>query len=111
MKAMGVDGSTTSHGGVVKATQDTTKTDGKAWLREGDGFVCPKCKIWSTLIRNNITVSVHGKKAAVVGDTFTCGATLSQTQSMTWVDSESIPDLINLMGLTSNGNPPINNRS
>ncbi|MCH4245171.1 PAAR domain-containing protein [Acinetobacter gerneri] len=89
MKAMGVDGSTTSHGGIVKATQSTTKTDGKPWLRESDGFACPKCKTWSTLIRNNTTVSVHGKKAAVVGDKFTCGATLEQAQSYTWVGSGS----------------------
>ncbi|EPF74631.1 PAAR domain-containing protein [Acinetobacter rudis] len=87
MIPVGVDGSTTSHGGVVNATQTKTSTNGQAWLLEGDGFACPKCKIWSTLIRNNTTVSVSGRKAAIVGDKFTCGATLEGVQSSTFIGS------------------------
>lgn len=50
MIPVGVDGSTTSHGGVVNATQIKTSTDAQPWLLEGDGFACPKCKIWSKFI-------------------------------------------------------------
>ena len=90
MKPIGVDGSTTSHGGTVKATQSRSSTDGKHWLVEGDGFECPKCKTWSTLIRNNCTVSVNSKKVALVGDLFTCGATLEQAQSRSVVGGSAI---------------------
>lgn len=87
MIPVGVDGSTTSHGGIVNATQSTTLTNGEAWLLEGDGFSCPQCKTWSTLVRNNTSVSVAGRKAAIVGDKFTCGATLEKKQSSTWIES------------------------
>lgn len=89
MISVGVDGSTTSHGGVVNATQTNTSTNGQAWLLEGDGFACPKCKVWSTLIRNNTTVSVSGRKAALVGDKFTCGATLERMQPSTFIGSKA----------------------
>lgn len=52
-KAIGTDGCTTSHRGVVKATQFTAKHHGKPMLKAGDGFKCPKCKTCSTLIQGS----------------------------------------------------------
>jgi uncharacterized Zn-binding protein involved in type VI secretion len=76
MKPFGVSGATTTHGGIVKATNEFNSTDGKHHLREGDGFMCPKCKVWSTLIKSNEFITFFGKKVAFVGDRFTCGAEL-----------------------------------
>ncbi len=50
------------------------------FLRAGDGFACPKCKTWSTLIKSNDHVIFDGKAVAYVGDKFTCGATLLPKQ-------------------------------
>lgn len=76
MKPFGLDGSTTTHGGIVKATQFTHKTDETPHLREGDGFQCPKCGVWSTLILSNKFIKIHGKYVSFVDDKFTCGAQL-----------------------------------
>ncbi|MEX5381251.1 PAAR domain-containing protein [Acinetobacter towneri] len=54
---------------------------GIAFLRAGDGFSCPKCKMWSTLIKSQDHVILDGKAVAYVGDHFTCGATLIPKQA------------------------------
>ncbi|WP_254433809.1 PAAR domain-containing protein [Acinetobacter sp. Marseille-Q1618] len=101
MKPIGIDGSTTSHGGVVSATQSTSGTNGKAWLRAGDGFTCPKCNTWSVLIQSNSFVNVHGKYVALVGDKFTCGATLEAMQSQSFVENNTNTSQINQINISN----------
>lgn len=79
-KAIGVEGCTTSHGGTVKASQTTKAHHGIPMLQKGDGFMCPKCKIWSTLIEGNSILSFDGVRAAVEDDRFSCGAILIAKQ-------------------------------
>lgn len=79
-KGFGIHGSTTSHGGTVLSTQSQSSQMGNLFLRAGDGFACPKCKTWSTLIKSNDHVIFDGKAVAYVGDKFTCGATLMPKQ-------------------------------
>lgn len=79
-KGFGIHGSTTSHGGTVISTQSRSSQMGNLFLRAGDGFACPKCKTWSTLIKSNDHVIFDGKAVAYVGDRFTCGATLMPKQ-------------------------------
>ena len=79
-KGFGIHGSTTDHGGVVISTQSRSSQMGNLFLRAGDGFACPKCKCWSTLIKSNDHVIFDGKAVAYVGDKFTCGATLLPKQ-------------------------------
>lgn len=38
MRAFGVHGSTTNHGGFVQATQQRSSFNGQLFLRAGDGF-------------------------------------------------------------------------
>ena len=84
-KAFGIHGSTTDHGGMVISTQARSSQMGNLFLRAGDGFACPKCKIWSTLIQSNSHIIFDGKPVAYVGDKFTCGATLMPKQ-MQWLE-------------------------
>lgn len=79
-KGFGIHGSTTSHGGTVLSTQSRSSQMGNLFLRAGDGFACPKCKTWSTLIKSNDHVIFDGKAVAYVGDKFSCGATLMPKQ-------------------------------
>lgn len=79
-KAFAIHGSTTNHGGVVMATQMRSSQMGNLFLRAGDGFACPKCQCWSTLIKSNDHVIFGGKAVAYVGDKFSCGATLMPKQ-------------------------------
>ena len=79
-KGFGIHGSTTSHGGTVMSTQSRSSQMGNLFLRAGDGFACPKCKTWSTLIKSNDHVIFDGKAVAYVGDKFTCGASLMPNQ-------------------------------
>ncbi|MBU3848689.1 MAG: PAAR domain-containing protein [Candidatus Acinetobacter avistercoris] len=79
-KGFGIHGSTTDHGGIVISTQSRSSQMGNLFLRAGDGFACPKCKTWSTLIKSNDHVIFDGKAVAYVGDKFTCGATLMPKQ-------------------------------
>lgn len=79
-KGFGIHGSTTSHGGTVLSTQSRSSQMGNLFLRAGDGFACPKCKTWSTLIKSNDHVIFDGRAVAYVGDKFTCGATLMPKQ-------------------------------
>lgn len=82
MKAFGINGSSTDHGGSVIATQQRSSEQGIAFLRAGDGFACPKCKCWSTLIKSNDHVIFDGIAVAFAGDKFTCGATLLPKQNL-----------------------------
>jgi uncharacterized Zn-binding protein involved in type VI secretion len=86
-KGFGIHGSTTDHGGMVLSTQSTSSQKGSLFLRAGDGFACPKCKSWSTLIQSNSHIIFDSKPVAYVGDKFTCGATLMPKQAHVVGDS------------------------
>lgn len=89
MIPFGMMTATTDHGGTVMATQQQAIANGMAFLRAGDGFVCPKCKVWSTLIMSNQNIIMFGKPVAFAGDKFTCGATLMPSQSLVGGDKQS----------------------
>lgn len=82
MIPFGIMTATTDHGGIVMATQQQVVANGMAFLRAGDGFVCPKCRVWSTLVISNQNIIMFGKPVAFAGDKFTCGATLMPNQSL-----------------------------
>lgn len=88
MIPFGMMTATTDHGGTVMATQQQAVVNGIAFLRAGDGFVCPKCKVWSTLVISNQNIIMFGKPVAFAGDKFTCGATLMPSQSLVGGDKE-----------------------
>ena len=88
MIPFGMMTATTDHGGTVMATQQQVIANGMAFLRAGDGFVCPKCKVWSTLIMSNQNIIMFGKPVAFAGDKFTCGATLMPSQSLVGGDKQ-----------------------
>ncbi|SPL72379.1 PAAR domain-containing protein [Acinetobacter stercoris] len=73
---MGLDGMTTTHGGIVKATTDLSFDMGRPFLRVGDGFFCPKCKVWSTLLDVYPHVVMDGKAVVPLNAKFSCGAEL-----------------------------------
>ena len=105
MKAFGINGSTTDHGGTVVATQSRSSQMGSLFLRAGDGFACPKCKKWSTLIKSHDHVIFDGKAVAYVGDKFTCGATLIPKQVHVVGTSGGLSSLKGV----NNQNPILNN--
>src|SRR5690606_1715202 len=72
-RPFGIQGSTTSHGGIVMASQSRITQMGISFLRVSDGFTCPKCNMWSTLIKSHDHVIMDGKAVAYVGDHFSCG--------------------------------------
>lgn len=81
MKAFAIDGDTTSHGGIIHATQTSQTHHGKPFLREGDGFYCPKCNIWSTIVPSNNFIKLLDKYIAFEGDMLTCGAIIVGSQT------------------------------
>ncbi len=89
MIPFGMMTATTDHGGTVMATQQQAIANGMAFLRAGDGFVCPKCKVWSTLIMSNQSIIMFGKPVAFAGDMFTCGATLMPNQRLVGGDKQA----------------------
>jgi uncharacterized Zn-binding protein involved in type VI secretion len=82
MIPFGITSATTDHGGSIIATQQQAIANGMAFLRAGDGLMCPKCKVWSTLIMSNQNIIMFGKPVSFVGDKFTCGAILMPNQSL-----------------------------
>jgi uncharacterized Zn-binding protein involved in type VI secretion len=95
LKSIGIDGCTTSHGGVVNATQTTKTNHGIPMLQAGDGFQCPICKMWSTLLSGSSTLSFNGVKASLEGDLFTCGAVLIAKQNTAKATMKSDDGAIN----------------
>lgn len=87
MIPFGITTATTDHGGSIMATQQQAIVNGMAFLRAGDGFMCPKCKVWSTLLMNHQNIIMFDKPVAFAGDKFTCGATLLPNQSLAGGDT------------------------
>lgn len=79
-RPFGIQVSTTSHGGIVMASQSKITQMGVSFLRVGDGFACPKCNMLSTLIKSHDHVIMDGKAVAYAGDHFSCGAILMPKQ-------------------------------
>ena len=109
LNAIGTDGCTTTHGGVVKATQFTATHHGKPMLKTGDGFQCPKCETWSTIMQGSGLLSWHGAKVALGGDKFTCGAELVAQQSPATVAKGNISTSVSPS--TDEASTPISSKS
>ena len=77
----------TDHGGLIPATQARDSQMNNAFVRAGDGHLCPKCKVWSTIIKSHDHVIIDGKPVAYVGDKLTCGATIQPQQTHVVGDS------------------------
>ena len=87
MKGFAINNALTDHGGIIPATQFRDSQMGNAFVRAGDGHLCPKCKVWSTVIKSHDHVIFDGKPVAYVGDKLTCGATIQPQQSHVVGDS------------------------
>lgn len=86
-KGFAIHNAPTDHGGLIPATQFRDSQMGNAFVRAGDGHLCPKCKVWSTIIKSHDHVIIDGKPVAYVGDKLTCGATIQPQQSHVVGDS------------------------
>lgn len=87
MKGFAINNAPTDHGGVIPATQTKDSQMGNAFVRADDGHFCPKCKVWSTIIKSHDHVIIDGKPVAYVGDKLTCGATIQPQQTHVVGDS------------------------
>ena len=99
-RPFGIQGSTTSHGGIVMASQSRITQMGISFLRVGDGFACPKCNMWSTLIKSHDHVIMDGRPVAFAGDQLTCGATIQPQQSPVFTQNYLHPRNLNLPHIT-----------
>ena len=88
-KGFAIHNAPTDHGGLIPATQMRDSQMNNAFVRAGDGHFCPKCKVWSTIIKSHDHVIIDGKPVAYVGDKLTCGARIQPQQSHVVGDSGS----------------------
>jgi uncharacterized Zn-binding protein involved in type VI secretion len=86
-KGFAIHNAPTDHGGLIPATQMRDSQMNNAFVRAGDGHFCPKCKVWSTIIKSHDHVIIDGKPVAYVGDKLTCGARIQPQQSHVVGDS------------------------
>lgn len=103
-KGFAIHNAPTDHGGVIPATQTKDSQMGNAFVRADDGHFCPKCKVWSTIIKSHDHVMIDGKPVAYVGDKLTCGATIQPQQTHVVGDSGSSS------GISSPTSQPINSK-
>ena len=87
-KGFAINNSMTNHGGIIKATQQTTSQMGNLFLRAGDGHFCPKCKCWSEIVKSHDHIIMDGKAVAYVDDLLTCGAKILPKQDHVVGDSQ-----------------------
>lgn len=88
MKGFAIDGATTTHGGVIRASQQNHSGMGLPFLRAGDGHYCPQCKCWSTIQKSHNHVIFDGQPVAYENDLLSCGAKISHQQNHTVGDSQ-----------------------
>ena len=88
-KGFAIHNAPTDHGGFIPATQSRDSQMGNNFVRAGDGHFCPKCKVWSTIIKSHDHVIIDGKAVAYVGDQLTCGARIQPQQTHVVGDSGS----------------------
>lgn len=79
-KGFAIHNSMTSHGGIIKATQQRTSQMGNLFLRAGDGHYCPQCQCWSKIIKSHDHIIFDGKAVAYADDLLTCGAKILPKQ-------------------------------
>lgn len=79
-KGFAIHNSMTSHGGIIKATQQRTSQMGNLFLRAGDGHYCPQCQCWSKIVKSHDHIIMDGKAVAYVDDLLTCGAKILPKQ-------------------------------
>lgn len=88
---MAVHNAPTDHGGIIPSTMtDRASVMGKQFVRAGDGHVCPKCKVWSTVKPSHDHVIFDGQPVAYVNDELTCGARILEQQTHTVGNSQSL---------------------
>ena len=87
-KGFAINNSMTSHGGIIKATQQRTSQMGNLFLRADDGHFCPKCKCWSKIVKSHDHIIMDGKAVAYVDDLLTCGAKILPKQNHVVGDSQ-----------------------
>lgn len=109
MNAFGIHNSTTSHGGLVASTQSLATEEENQFLRAGDGFFCPTCKVWSTLIKSNDFILIDGIPVAFVNDEFTCGAKLMPKQNLVIGEKGSSASTLNASESTHRNFTPASN--
>lgn len=88
MKGFAVDGATTNHGGVIRATQQFHNHMGLPLLRAGDGHYCPQCKCWSTIQKSHNHIIFEGQPVAYEDDFLSCGAKIMHQQNHMVGDSQ-----------------------
>lgn len=88
MKGFAVDGATTNHGGVIRATQKFHDHIGLPVLRAGDGHYCPQCKCWSTIQKSHDHLIIEGQSVAYEDDLLSCGAKIMHQQRHIVGDSQ-----------------------
>lgn len=88
MKGFAVDGATTNHGGVIRATQKFHDHIGLPVLRAGDGHYCPQCKCWSTIQKSHDHLIIEGQPVAYEDDLLSCGAKIMHQQRHMVGDSQ-----------------------
>lgn len=87
-KGFAINNSMTSHGGIIKATQQRTSQMGNLFLRADDGHYCPQCQCWSKIIKSHDHIIMDGKAVAYVDDLLTCGAKILPKQNHVVGDSQ-----------------------
>lgn len=109
MKGFAINNAPTDHGGVIPATQTKDSQMGNAFVRADDGHFCPKCKVWSTIIKSHDHVIIDGKPVAYVGDKLTCGATIQPQQTHVVGDSGSSSGISSPTSQSINSKESLNN--
>lgn len=89
MKGFAIHNAPTNHGGRIPSTQMRGSQEGNLFFRAGDGHLCPKCKVWSTVQPSHNHVIFDGKPVAYVDDILSCGARILPQQSHVVGDSGS----------------------
>lgn len=90
MIGLGLDGMTTTHGGIVHATTNLGNDEGRAFLRVGDWFWCPLCKCKSELLNNVYPqIVMDGRAVVPIRAKFSCGAELIGVNNHTVMEGGS----------------------
>ena len=90
MIGLGLDGMTTTHGGIVHATTNLGNDEGRAFLRVGDWFWCPLCKCKSELLNNVYPqIVMDGRAVVPIRAKFSCGAELIGVNNHTVMEDGS----------------------
>ena len=81
MKGFAIHNAPTDHGGAIPSTLSNVFQEGNPFVRAGDGYYCPKCKCWFTVVKSHDHMIIFGQPVAYEGDKLTCGATIQPQQT------------------------------